>query len=327
MANPPLGELYVADMYQPLLSDGLSQNPYTGVFFLKVISMEYKSILQRACKWLVVASFLSFGFAMAQSEPTLNQVYATAQAGKLDQAQAMIQQVLTAHPKSAKAYFVQGELFARQGNVGRAREALATAEKLAPGLPFAKAESVQALRAQLSARKTPMALGGSTARYTAPAAHSSSFSWGLPLLLAGGVIVLGYFMFRKKAPESFAQQPVYANQGGMNGPQTFGMGSGSGGMQPAYGQPAGSGLGSRIMGGVATGLAVGAGVIAAEAIGRNLMGNHNQSAGQFDNFSNNDYKPIDGNTDMGGQNFGVNDTNSWDDGGSLDVGGGGDWDN
>ena len=289
--------------------------------------MEYKSIIQRAGKWLVVASFLSFGFAMAQSEPSLSQVYATAQAGKLEQAQVMIQQVLISHPNSAKAHFVQGELYARQGNLGRAREALATAEKLAPGLPFAKSESVQALRSQLSAKSTPMALSGSTVRYAAPATPSSSSAWGLPLLLAGGVIVLGYFMFRRRVPAPFAQQPVYANQGGLSGPQTFGTGGGEGVMQPPYGQPAGSGLGGRIVGGVATGLAVGAGVMAAEAIGRNLMGNHNQSAGQFDNFSNHNDQPIDRNTEMGGQNFGVNDPSSWDDGGSVDVGGGGDWDN
>jgi hypothetical protein len=32
---------------------------------------------------------------------------------------------------------------------------------------------------------------------------------------------------------------------------------------------------------------------------------------------------------MGGQNFGINDTSSWDDAGSSDLGGGGgsDWDN
>mgnify|MGYP003868170939 CR=1 FL=1 len=54
----------------------------------------------------------------------------------------MIQQVLIGHPNSAKAHYVQAEIAARQGQLPRAREALATAEKLAPGLPFAKAESV-----------------------------------------------------------------------------------------------------------------------------------------------------------------------------------------
>ena len=68
----------------------------------------------------------------------MTEIYTTAQAGKLDQAQVMIQQVLISHPKSAKAHFVQSELYARQGNLGRAREALSNAEKLAPGLPFAR---------------------------------------------------------------------------------------------------------------------------------------------------------------------------------------------
>ena len=86
-------------------------------------------------------------------------------------------------------------------------------------------------------------------------------------------------------------------------------------------------MGGRIMGGVATGLAVGAGVMAAEAIGRNLMGNHNTPSNALDNGGGNNYQPIESNTNMGGQDFGINDTSSWDDGGGSDVGGGGDWDN
>ena len=80
------------------------------------------------------------------------------------------------------------------------------------------------------------------------------------------------------------------------------------------------------MGGVATGLAVGAGVMAAEAIGRNLMENHNLPAGQSNNFSN-DFQPNNSNPDMGGADFGIADNGSWDDAGSADVGGGSDWDN
>jgi len=289
--------------------------------------MEYKSMIQRTFKWILVAAILSSGLAMAQSEPTLNEVYATAQAGKLDQAQVMMQQVLISHPNSAKAHFVQSELYARQGNVARAREALASAEKLAPGLPFAKPESVRALHSQLAARSQPAANRAPVPDAVAADRNSASFSWGLPLLLAGGVIVLGYFLFRGRKPAPYAQQPVYAHQGGLNGPQNFGMGGG-GVMQPTYGQTAGTGLGGTIMGGVATGLAVGAGVMAAEAIGRNLMGNHDQSPRPSDNFANNDFQPVVSNPDMGGQNFGVNDASSWDDASAVDVGGGGgDWDN
>ena len=86
-------------------------------------------------------------------------------------------------------------------------------------------------------------------------------------------------------------------------------------------------MGGRIMGGVATGLAVGAGVMAAQAIAKSLTGDHNENAGQSSKLANNDVQPIATNQDMGGNNFGLNDSSSWDDGGSADAGGaGGDWD-
>jgi chemotaxis protein CheY-P-specific phosphatase CheC len=50
---------------------------------------------------------------------------------------------------------------------------------------------------------------------------------------------------------------------------------------------------------------------AAEAIGRNLMGNHDNPDHAADN-SNNSLEPLSGNADMGGQVFGISDT-SWDD--------------
>jgi hypothetical protein len=65
--------------------------------------------------------------------------------------------------------------------------------------------------------------------------------------------------------------------------------------------------------------------MAAEAIGRNLMGNHNNPATHGDQFNNgNNFEAIatETNLDMGGNNFGISDT-SWDDGDA----GGGDWDN
>ncbi len=291
--------------------------------------MELKSMRGHLGKWLVAAALAaSAGWAMAQAEPSLNQVYATAQAGKLDEAQVMIQQVLVSHPKSAKAFFVQAELYARQGRIDRARESLATAEQLSPGLAFAKPEAVSALHAQLTAKPLAKAAPSAAVNHAAPAAASSGNSWAIPLLLAGGVMVAGYFIFRRKTPQAQAQPQHYANQNPLTGQQSFGAG-GAGAMQPAGYYPpqqTGSGLGGRIMGGVATGLAVGAGVMAAEAIGKSLMGDHRSSGSSLDSNSNNDYQPVNSNPDMGGANFGVNDGGSWDDGGSAD-GGGGDWDN
>ena len=298
--------------------------------------MRFMSLFQSALRWLLLVSILGAGLAMAQQEPTMAQIYSTAQAGKLDQAQVMVQQVLVAHPKSAKAHFVQAELYSRQGNLPKAREALSAAQALAPGLPFAKPEAVQALEKQLAARVQQLPPTAIATYNTAPPPSKPSGSWLLPALLAAAVIGGAYFIFRRKPVQVFDQNPGYG--GGLSGPQGFGNGAmqpamqpgGGYGQQPMYGQPgygqaAGSGIGGRIMGGVATGLAVGAGVVAAEAIGRNLMGNHDSGARQSDSNAGNNYEPVNSNTDMGGQNFGVTDT-SWDDAGSSDAGGG-DWDN
>ena len=329
------------------------------------------SIRQRAGKWLAVVAmlgFVSFGFnAMAQSEPTLKQIYEAAQAGKVEQAQTMVQQVLVAHPNSAKAHFVQAELFARQGQAGRAREALVAAEKLAPGLPFAKPEAVQALRTQLASKPSQPVVkeannrplsNTATSERAAPSSPSSPFPLGLGLALGGGAIAVAIFLLRKKPVAAPVAPAAYTNQGnqnvnpstigsGLNGPQTFGAGGGApapaygqaANGQPGYGQqapygqpgygqqPAGSGIGGKVMGGLAAGLAVGAGVMAAQAIGKNLMGNNERPAHQPDPVADNGYQPFAPNADLGGQNFGVNDASSWDDGSAVaDSGGGGDWD-
>ena len=322
-------------------------------------------IKRTVLRCLTLVALLGSGFAFAQAEPTLNQIYEAAQAGRLDQAQTMVQQVLVTHPNSARAHFVQAELLARQGQMSRAREALGRAEQIAPGLPFAKPESVQALRTQLAARAGAPA-GQSRATQSggnamAPAPVASAFPWGLGLALGGGAIALAIFFMRKKQASAAAagsaapyanqgglqggpnqgslnqgaMMQAGANQGGLNGPQTFGAGAAGPGApgygQPGYGQPAGGGMGGRVMGGLATGLAVGAGVMAAQAIGKNLMGDNDKNP-QQDKLAGEGSQPdqtVAGNNDLGGQNFGVNDAGSWDDvdtSASSGDGGGGDWD-
>jgi len=277
-----------------------------------------------------LAMLLVGGHAGAQTEPTMDQVYAAAKSGQLDQAQTMIQQVLIGHPNSAKAHYVQAEIAARQGQLPRAREALATAERLAPGLPFAKAESVQALRTQLGGSASAAAAAAATGHAAEATPAAKSLPWGLILLLGGAGIALLIFLVNRAArprPSVFSAGVPVANAG-LDGPQTFGnqtplpygpQGGAPYGQQP-YGPqypPQGPGLGGRIMGGVATGLAVGAGVIAAEAIGRNLMGSEHISDAPTPATH---YAPPDVNADMGGQDFGIQDSGSWDSGGS-DVGG------
>ena len=113
---------------------------------------------------------VSFGLAVALSgpvaaagDPSMHEIYEAANSGRLAQAQEMIGTVLKDHPDSAKAHYVAAELDAKQGLYTGAREQLATAERLAPGLPFAKADAVAALKAEI---------GGSGAR---PAERSGGF--------------------------------------------------------------------------------------------------------------------------------------------------------
>ena len=322
---------------------------------------------QQIGRWLALAAMLAYvglGAALAQAEPTIKQIYEAAESGQIAQAQTMVQQVLIAHPNSARAHFVQAELFARQGLPSRGREALQAADKLAPGLPFAKPEAVQALRTQLTSKPAPAASRessnraagtGMTSEAAAPA-KASSFPWGLGLALGGGAIAFALFLMRKKpVPDQMAPVPYAAQRSdssmmgsnlgsGLNGPQTFGTAgaAGASGMapgygqpaygqpaygQPGYGQPQSNGMGGRVMGGLATGLAVGAGVIAAQAIGKSLMGGNEHSANANDNSgSGTPPAPMAGNNDMGGQNFGMNDASSWDDGSTSADAGGGDWD-
>ena len=272
-----------------------------------------------------LALLLVWGAAAAQTEPTMDQVYAAAKSGQLDQAQTMIQQVLIGHPNSAKAHYVQAEIAARQGQLPRAREALATAEKLAPGLPFAKAESVQALRTQLAGTAAAPAAATVAAPVAAPAPPAKSLPWGLILLFGGAGIALLIFLVNRAArprPSVFGNSTPVAHSG-LNGPQTFGNQTPAPYGQPPYGPqygpqyaPQGPSLGGRIMGGVATGLAVGAGVMAAEAIGRNLMGGeHGSEASPHAAAPETQYAPPDVNADMGGQDFGIQDSGSWDSGG------------
>ncbi|MDL2357980.1 MAG: tetratricopeptide repeat protein, partial [Pseudomonadota bacterium] len=79
-------------------------------------------------------------------DASIKQVFQAAEAGKFIEAQAMMDKVLRDHPNSGKAHFIEAELLAKQGKFTQAGAELATAERLAPGLPFAKPAAVASLR-------------------------------------------------------------------------------------------------------------------------------------------------------------------------------------
>ncbi|MEO8544125.1 MAG: tetratricopeptide repeat protein [Burkholderiaceae bacterium] len=265
-------------------------------------------------KRLLALTCLVASIAVSAAEPSMAQIYQAAEAGNLTQAQSMIRQVLQDHPDSAKAHFVDAELLARQGQLAAARSELQSAQRLAPGLPFAKASAVAALQNQVNA--TPRSAGLAT--MTATAATRGPGIW-LPMLALGGIMAVGYFFFRNRNRPSAATWNGDGMAVGSYGPSGNGAPA-SFGSQPygmaTPGAPAapGAGLGSGMLGGLAAGVAAGAGMVAGQALMHRMMDANGSSVPlrsvepQWDTAA-------PGN-DMGGDNFGITDAGSWDDAGS-----------
>lgn len=104
----------------------------------------------------ILLSLVALGVAASPGDDlTLQQTYQAAKAGEIARAQRKVDAVLQSNPNSAKAHYVKAELSARQHDYVVAREELAIAEKLAPGLPFAKKDSLEALRRQIALAPAP----------------------------------------------------------------------------------------------------------------------------------------------------------------------------
>jgi uncharacterized protein len=264
----------------------------------------------------------------AAAEPSLHQIYQTAEAGKLNEAQSMMQDVLKAHPNSGKAHYVEAELLAKQGQFGKAEAELATAERLAPGLPFAQPQAVQDLKKQLGKGQAARPAEIQPARPLPAAGRESAAGFPWSLLLIGGALiafifwVVGFMKQRNATPANSNYIPRDSNGFGNANPAPYGMppqpyntgGFGmSNGLAGAPGQTQGQGIGSRIMGGLATGAAVGAGVVAGEALMHHFMdGDKEKKAAN----GLADLGPSDTDSsgnDFGGNDFGIADSGSWDD--------------
>jgi clan AA aspartic protease (TIGR02281 family) len=112
--------------------------------------------------------------AKADSDPTIEQIYAAAENGRLNQAQQMITRVLADHPRSAKAHFVQSWLYAKEGKIPLARSELELAEGLNPGLTLFSARSVQDLKSHLGLASSPSRPPIASASPNSADAHSTS---------------------------------------------------------------------------------------------------------------------------------------------------------
>lgn len=272
----------------------------------------FASLLMLVC----LATFAQAGLA---AEPTLNQVYQAAEAGKLGEAQTMMQEVLRAHPDSAKAHFVEAELLAKQGMIQKARSELDKAEMLAPGLAFAKPQAVQKLKTLIDGAHVER-LSAIPGTSSGLAARGTSFPWGMLFVgigLVAFIVAVARFMSQRNAVPPSVRQSNGVGYGGTSfgsPAPAYGMGGvGSAGV-------AGQGLGASMLGGLATGAAVGAGVVAGEALMHRFMGD---SGSHVSNSALPDLGPRADDfvpDDLGGADFGISDSSSWD-----DAGGSSDW--
>lgn len=272
-------------------------------------------MLSKATLGFCLLASAAFGnFAFADNAPTLQEVYKATQAGRLDEAQNMMGKVLQEHPNSAKAHYVEAEILAKQGALNKAGVELNNAERLEPGLPFVKPQAVQELKSVIANTQH----AGQSAQSGIQSAAGANFPWAMLLLGVVAIAAIVFFVRRMNArnPNNFSTgyQP--------SGPNTFGTPMqpyGSGGIGPMA--PVGGGMGSGIMGGLATGAAVGVGMVAGEALAHHFMdGNNpgiNNASAASDSWGNTS-------NDMGGTDFGIADNSTWDDSSSIaDVGG--DW--
>lgn len=275
---------------------------------------------------LGLCATLGFGLPAHAAEPSLHQVYQAAEAGRLDEAQRMMHEVLASHPGSGKAHYVEAELLAKQGQLSQAARELATAEKLAPGLPFANPQSVTHLRQLLNVSAVPAA----ALAVGAPVGQEAGLPWGMILLglglIAFIVLVSKWLAARNAIPVGAGNVPVSGGHGGYGGYAAASPATPYGATAQGYAGPmatpaAGPGMGSQILGGLATGAAVGAGVVAGEALMHHLMGGDKSSSSSSSAQGLSSFEAINAtptllSDDLGGQDFGIADTGSWDDGGA-----------
>ena len=270
----------------------------------------------------IVPLFLALCFTVpsfAEGDPTMHEVYLAAEAGQFNEAQSMMDKVLRDHPNSAKAHYVEAELLAKQGLFSNAGIELDKAERLQPGLSFAKPEALQSLKNRISS-------GSNGALQPNSAGQSIPFTvknWIPSVLLAGAIgIIIMLFVFMSRRNSRMALVNTYAGKTPcQNMPPVGTSGAGT-----VMGQPATGGMGSGIMGSLATGAAMGAGVVAGEALMHRFIDRDNNFIPESP-VSNvmpwNTSSIISDNDNMGGTDFGIEDTSSWDDDEAND--GGDDW--
>ena len=203
------------------------------------------------------------------AQPTVKEIYQTAQTDK-QQALNMINEVIRSRPNSARAYYIQSELLLQMGKKSEAKASFLKSQQLDPALSFAKPTSVARLENALGIKK-PLAWQTDTNRY---------ILYGCGILL---VIIIAVMLLRRKKQnipnymESYNLQnrPITPYQSSQNvaSPGTAAAGVSAPSAPPVT--PAAGG--SNLMGSLAQGAVMGAGVAAGATLVNHLL-NGNKAA-------------------------------------------------
>lgn len=220
------------------------------------------------------------------AEPTVKEIFQIAQTNK-EQALKMIDQVIEARPKSAKAYFVKTELLLSMKRVSEARDAYYRADKLDSTFGYVDSSTLTKVRNALGIKQKSETISNQN------------------IIIVCGIVICGIVIIWLIVRKRESQPPSYMPNN-MNRPITpFHPSPSNTTSAPVQSGSATSGSG--IMGSLATGAAVGVGAVAGAALANHLINGNNSSASTKNVTP--EYTPS--------SDFGVS-SDSWDSGSSSD---------
>lgn len=237
----------------------------------------------------ILVLFVSVLFCnVIMAEPTVKEIFQTAQTNK-EQALKMIDQVIEAHPKSAKAYFVKTELLLSMKRISDARDTYYRADKLDSTFSYADSNTLTKVRNALGIKQKSETISNQN------------------IIIVCGIVICGIVIIWLIVRKKESQPQPYMPTNYMNRPITPFHPSPSN-TQSSPVQSGGATSGSGIMGSLATGAAVGVGAVAGAALANHFI-NGNHSSEPTKNITP-EYTPS--------SDFGVSDSSSWDSGSSSD---------
>lgn len=99
--------------------------------------------------WIALAALAVSG--VADATPSVSQVVAAIDAGNMHSADVMLQDVIAAHPNSARAHFMEAQVLGKEGRAEDGLAQLHAAERLDPAFKFASGARVAKIEAELKA--------------------------------------------------------------------------------------------------------------------------------------------------------------------------------